>query len=178
MDIENNEVELELPEVQEGEEDTTDWKAKATEAYAMAKRYQSKLKKLSDTPKETKSDSQPAKQGFDYSELAYLAAKGISDDEISFVEETVKETGKQLKDLLGAKWFQSELKERNEAKSAKAAIPSGSKRASTSTRDSLDYWVAKGEIPPADQPKLRREYVRAKMALETMKSKFTDNSVV
>ena len=104
--------------------------------------------------------------------------RGISDEDVPFVEETVKNTGKQVKDLLGLKWFQSELKERKEVRDTKEAIPTSTPRAGTSTRDQEDYWIAKGELPPADQIELRRKVVMKKAQIDLRRSKFTDQPVV
>ena len=90
----------------------------------------------------------------------------------------MKETGKTLEEVLASKYFRAELKELREQKASADAIPDSSKRSGQSPKDSVDYWLAKGEMPPADQPQLRREYVNAKLKQETSGSKFTSRSVI
>jgi len=47
------------------------------------------------------------------------------------------------------------------------------------SRDKVDYWIAKDEMPPADQQQLRRDYVNAKNLKKAEdSSKFTDRPVV
>jgi hypothetical protein len=87
-------------------------------------------------------------------------------------------TGRTLDELETYNPFQMELKVRKEERISKNAIPSGSKRSGGSTRDTVDYWVAKGEMPPADQVELRRKYVNAKEKKERDRSKFTDIPVL
>jgi len=119
------------------------------------------------------------KQGFDHGELAYLTVKGVTeDDDISYLEGVAKESGKTPRELLATKWVQAELKERADARAAKEAIPTGSKRSSAGSRDSVDYWIAKGELPPADQVDLRRKVVNAKIKANKTKNRFTDTPVV
>jgi len=191
----NQIVDDELESVEEIEEtkdefenDTTDWKALALKNQGIAKRYQTKLQKRNkaDTEK-AKADLEKEKQSqnkkedkkdFDYAEKAYLKAMGIEKDEFPFVKEAMQSTGKSLDEILDSKYFQSELKEKREEKASQDAIPSGTKRSGGSARDSVEYWLAKGEMPPEDQPKLRREVVNARIAAEERKTKFTDRPVV
>lgn len=122
--------------------------------------------------------SQKKSEGMDYGQLAFLTSKGIeSEDEVAFVEKTMKDTGKELKDVLKASWFQAELKEMRETNASKDAVPRGPKRSGQVTNDSVEYWLAKGELPPADQRELRQKVVNAKMKKAQSGSVFTDNPV-
>lgn len=180
VEVENEEDELQEPE----DNDKTDWKAEAKKAHGAAKRYKTKLDKLKDGPKadEKKPSAKDKKssdeKGFDYGQKAYLKASGITPDEFAFVQKVMVDTGKSLDDVLEAKYFQAELKEMREVKATKDAMPNASKRSGANSRDSVEYWVAKGELPPADQVELRRKVVNAKLAVAKQKSTFTDNSVV
>ena len=125
--------------------------------------------------KPTKKTSQ--KSDVDYGQLAFYNSKPDSvkiesDKDIEFLQNTMKDTGKSQKDLLNAKWFQSELKEMKELQSSSKAIPKGQKRTGNSSQDTVDYWLAKGEMPPAGNTELRRKYVNAKMEREQTKGKF------
>ena len=75
----------------------------------------------------------------------------------------MKQTGKSLKDVVASKYFQAELKERQEARQVEKATPSASRRSASSPQTEVDYWIKKGELPPADQVELRRAVVNAKM---------------
>jgi DNA polymerase/3'-5' exonuclease PolX len=174
------EVVEELPEVIEGEEDTTDYKALALKMQGMAKRFQTKLSKLAEAPK-PKAEVVPEKKedGLDRIDRAVLRAEKITDpEEVDLVQSIMKETGKDLDKVLESKYFQSELKEMRDTKASKEAIPSGTKRSSQSARDTVDYWVSKGELPPTDQVELRRKVVNARMQTEKSKSQFTDQPIV
>jgi hypothetical protein len=182
MTNENEEEVVEdLPEILDGEEDTTDYKAEFLKAQGIAKRLKTKLEKVSQN-NEAKPEikAEVVKEtGLDRIDKAVLRAEKItSPEEIELVESIMKETGKDLEGVLESKYFQSELKEMRDFKSSKDAIPSGTKRSSQSARDTVDYWVGKGELPPADQVELRRKVVNAKMQTEKTKSQFTDNPIV
>jgi hypothetical protein len=177
-----------LPVVEEGKQDTTDWKAQAQTAHealkkaqGIAKRFQTKLSKLSEPKAPASEPAKPANQqkGFDYAEKAYLKSSGINADEFDFVKEVMDATGKtDIDAILGSKYFQAELKERRDLKATEVATPSGTKRAGNTTRDQVDYWIAKGELPPADQAELRRAVVNARIKSEKSKTNFTSQAVV
>jgi len=171
---------------EEHDDDATDWKAEAMKARGIAKRNATrlaKLKKAAETKIETttppaKKEKEEERKGFDYAEKAYLRSSGIHADEYDLVLEVMQSTGKSLDEVLEAKYFQAELKERREVKATRDAVPSGSKRSSPASRDSVEYWIAKGELPPRDQVELRRKVLRAKENSEERKSQFSDNPIV
>ena len=78
----------------------------------------------------------------------------------------MKDTGKDIESTLDSKYFQAELKEMRELKATEAATPSGTKRAGQSATDQVDYWLAKGELPPASERDLRQKVVNARMKKE------------
>lgn len=182
--INEEEVE-ELPEVTEGEEDTTDWKALAIKQAGMAKRFATKLKKLADKPTEPKPEApkatQPAekKEILDRVDRAVLSVKGITEpEEIELVERRKAETGRGLEELLATTWFKQELQEFREKATSFEVMPSGSKRSNQAARDSVEYWISKGELPPKNQVQLRRDVVNAKMRKAQNNNIFADQSVV
>lgn len=187
MDTKNEQEDIieDLPEVEEGEEDDTDWKALAKQNQGIAKRLKTKNAKLLEKAKErrkakpeVKLKSKDTKESFDYAEKAYLKTSDVKPEEFDLVREIMDSTGKTLDEVLDNKYFRAEQKELREAKASTDAVPTGTKRSTQSHKDKVDYWMAKGEMPPADQPNLRREYVNAKMKAETEGSKFATRSVI
>lgn len=170
-----------VQDVAEGEEDSTDYKALAAKNAGIAKRLKTKLEKQKlDKKVERKVEQKLAenKTEFDYGQKAFLKSSGIASSEYSLVLEVMSATGKDLESVLESKYFQGELKDLRDANATKDATPSGQKRSSTSTRDKVEYWLAKGELPPADQVELRRQYVNAKIATEKKSQRqFTDRPV-
>lgn len=162
--------------------DLTDWKALALKNQGIAKRFKTKLEKAKELVKanveKPKIPEKKEKEGFDYAEKAFLKANNIQKDEYDFVQEVIKSTGKSLDDVLESKYFQNELQERREESETKKAIPEGTKRSSGAPMDSVDYWLAKGELPPKEQSELRRKVVNAKIKKANQESKFSPNSVV
>jgi hypothetical protein len=163
---ENQEVDLEIS-TEEAEEDTYEepeqgveyWKAEALKNKAILERNKNK------EPKEPKQSD-----GFDYGSYAFMEQRGItSDEDITFVKNNMKETGKSLRDLLNTKWFQTELAERKEVEKTADSAPKG-KRTGNSATDSVDYWLGKDL---SEAPKhLHREIVNAKLKKEGSGSHF------
>lgn len=114
----------------------------------------------------------------DYGELAYLETKGITEeDDIEYIRKESEDTGKPLNVVLGFKYVQEHLKDVKEGRISREAMPAGSKRSSGAMRDSVDYWLAKGQLP-MDQPELARKVVKARLAAEEARSKFSDNPII
>lgn len=173
--MENDEL-----EVLENEEETIDWQAKyeeekqAREAEeGRRKRAEGKLEKNKVAPKQ---DKPTETEGLDRMDRAILRMEKItSEEEISLVESIMADTGKNLEQVLASKYFQAELKEMRELQDTENAKPTTSKRTQTSTRDSVEYWIAKGELPT--DPTLRIKVVNAKIAKEKSGSQFSNNPI-
>lgn len=171
------------PTVDAEGKDTTDWKAQAEANLELAKRNagiaqrnKTRLQKLKENaqPADKKDDKgNAAPQTSDLGEKAYLMASGIKGaDEIDFVQKMKKETGKDIESLLGTTYFQTEFKEFKEKRDTANAVPQASKRSNNSSVDTVEYWIAKGEMPPENQPELRRAVVNARMKKEESKGQF------
>lgn len=146
---------------------------------ARLERQQEQHKKKHPELYEAKPDKKSKKSDeLDYGQEAYLIANGIKEqDEIDLARDAMVSTGKSLKEVLAGKYFQSELKEMREEKAAKAAIPSGGNRSGQTASNSVEYWLQKGELPPANMPKLRQDVVNARIKKESNESVFTSNPV-
>lgn len=138
-------------------EENTDWQARARELEGRLKRAEKKLSRT-----ENDSTKAPSKTGdFDYAQKAYLVANGVKgNDEMKLVKEIMSNTGKSLDQVLESKYFTAELNEMREMKKSQDAIPSNSKRSSQSGKDTVEYWLAKGELP--EDRELRSKVVKAK----------------
>ena len=187
MEKEKNDQEVieELPEVKEGEEDTTNWKALALRNQGIAKRLKTKLEKKEEIKEEEKPKAKLKKKksvskekGFDYAQKAFMKVNDVTSKEYPLVQNIMDATGKDLEQVLESKYFRAEQKELREAEASADAVPDGTKRSAQTSRDKVDYWIAKGELPPADQVQLRRDYVNAKLKKAEDVSKFSDRPVV
>lgn len=130
-------------------------------------------------PVEKKEESQTQKTNeLDYGQKAFLLANGIKGtDEINLVKTVMQNTGKSLDDVLESKYFMAEIKELREIKSSEEAMPQGSKKSGASSKDTVEYWIAKGELPPSTDRELRQKVVNARIKSESTSRMFTDNSV-
>jgi hypothetical protein len=187
MENENEQLQdeeiAELPQVEEGQEDTTDWKAEALKYQGIAKRLKTKAEKAKDTAPDTKGINKSKKEAdsLDYGQLAFYnsksdAVKIESDEDIEYLQKTIAETGRKQSDILGAKWFQAELKERAELRATKEATPSHDKRATTSGKDTVEYWLAKGGLP--EDQALKIKVVNARIAKEKSANNAPTSSVI
>lgn len=174
----NNETSTEgIIELDALKQQVKDTEEKNRQLFERAKKAETEAKEL----KEKLGSVKPAEKSnkLDYAQKAFILASGYKSDELSHFEEAIETTGKSLEDLIGSTWFQKEMAERREAKATADATPSGSPRGTQiSARDTVEYWLAKGELPPLDQRKLREEYVNAKLRKVKDDNKFTDNPVV
>lgn len=185
MDEKTNDVDTveeieDVPQVEDGAEDSTDYKAKYLEAQGIAKRLKSKLEKQKlDSKVEKKVEQKLEEKGLDRLDKAILRVEKITAPaEVELVEAMMKESGKDVEGVLASKYFQSELAALREAQATKDATPEGTKRSGQSPRDDVDYWIAKGELPPADQPELRMKVVARKREVLASKSQFSENAVI
>lgn len=160
--------------------DGVDWKAKFEAEQGRRERAETKLEKYEKPAPAPTNNATPSKSSeLDYGQKAFLIAKGIDGaEEFDLVQKVMADTGKSLEEAVGSKYLQAELKEMRDAKAVANAIPDGSKRSNQSASNTVEYWLAKGELPPADQRELRTQVVNARLKQEQNKSQFTDNPVV
>lgn len=160
-------VETNVNEETQDTEETTDWQARARELEGRLKRAEKKLSR-----NDSDSTKAPSKTGdFDYAQKAYLVANGVKgNDEMKLVKEIMSNTGKSLDSVLESKYFTAELNEMREMRKSQDAIPSNSKRSSQSGKDTVDYWLAKGEMPPDRE--LQSKVVKAKIAANSSNFRF------
>ena len=178
--------EVQLPgEPADGE--TIDWEAEAKKFQGIATRRGTKLAKLKAAPPVKKPEeqkpapSQDSKKGeLDYGQKAFLIANGFKDaEDHAYVEGIMKQTGSNLETVLGSAFVQAELKRLGEERATKAATPSAKDgRQGSPARDTVEYWLAKGELPPADQRELRQKVVNAKIAKAKNGNVFSATPVV
>lgn len=158
----------EVPEVNEGEEDLTDYKALAAKNAGIAKRYKTKLEKSKiDAKVEAKVEklqTENSKKEFDYAEKAFLKVSDVDPEDFDLVYRAKTAWGETLEETLADEALQSKLKARKEGRIAKAAIPSSTGRSGGSNaKEGVDYWLQKGELPPKEAgDKLRQQYVEEK----------------
>lgn len=154
-------------------DETTDWKAKALELQGIAKRRNTQLRKLREARKaveniakieekakapEKKEDNEPT--DLDYSQKAFLLAKGI--EEFDLVLEEAKKFGSGLKnlkleDLISNPYFKQRLEESRTTKANADAIDIKGNRTGINTgRNTPEYWMARlkpDEPIPAEIPR-------------------------
>lgn len=114
----------------------------------------------------------------DYGHLAFHNSKAETkvehEEDVEFLKKTIKDSGKRQNEILSAPWFMGELKDRQGQRAVKEALPSASGRGASVARDTVDYWLAKGELPPRDQYSLefRNNVLNARLEKEKEGSKF------
>ena len=182
-----NEVEVETqetPEVAEGQEDTTDWRAKALESEARIKELEFKASKQREKTKELKKlasqeTSPPESKPTDLTDgqKALFVAYGVkSKAEIALGKELMDRLQiNSVEALVEDDYFQTRLtKLRNEI-AAKDAVPVSTGRSASTQGNKLDYWLAKyqtsgnlGEVPK----ELQRDVLNARLKAEEQKTKF------
>jgi len=132
-------------------------RAKKAEGFEFVDGKWVKPDKKPDTPVENKPSKEPSKPGeLDYGQLAFYNTKSDvirieSDEDVEFLQRTIKETGKSQGDILKSSWFQNELKERISARESAEAIPKSKPRSGQTGITDVDLAVARyketGELP-------------------------------
>lgn len=143
---------LDLPEVEEGQEDTTDWKAEAQKLRdkAIAQRERTKSIKARAKDAEAKvaeltgKTAEPTKTStLDETALDYLDLKGISESEdIKVIESIIKKTGMTVREALKDEYVTAKLTANKAAREIRDATPSSTKRSGSQT-DTLERAIAK-----------------------------------
>lgn len=173
--VDNTEVETEVEVKAEKPVETVE--AKVARLKRQLKKAQNELGVESET--ETKAVRKSIE--LDYGQKAYLIANGVKgSSEFNLVKEIMTDTGKPLEEVVDSRYFQTRLKEERSLANSKAAsdAATGSMKGSPSARDTTEYWLAKGELPPTHMTTLRREVVNARMKQEADTGHFTDTPVV
>lgn len=173
-------LEIDLDEDVENEEETPEAKPKESDEAKLARleRQAKQLKKRLGV-EEKPAKKEVLKDGLDRIDKMVLRSEGIkSEDEMALVEEFMRDTGKDVESVIESRSFKAELKALREDKATEDALPRGTKRSSNSSKSNVEYWLAKGELPPASDVQLRREVVNAKMKQIENRSQFSDTPII
>lgn len=161
--VEPVEENLDLPVVEEGEEDSTDYKAEALKlrdkAIAQRERTKALKKELSDTKKAVeiaaglKKEPTQAQKTDELSEtqLDYLDLKGVSDaDDIDVVQKVMQRTGQTVRQALQDDYVVQKLAANKAKREVQDATPGNTKRGGAQGSD-LATAIAKfketGQLP-------------------------------
>lgn len=151
--------------------------AKLARLERQTKQLRKKLGMTDEKPEKTSKKS----DGFDDAQLLLLELKGIdADEDIEWTQEQLKERGGNLRDLLGKKWFQAELKERKDDRTNREAISVTSKRSSSKPADIFERSYAEyqktGKLP--EDRAMQEKIIARRREAEGSGNKFTTRPVV
>lgn len=151
---------LDLPVVNEGEDDTTDWKAEATKlqnkAISQRERTKTLKKELADARKATEivagsKPSQPKTGELDETQLDYLDIKGISESEdIAVIQKVIQKTGQTVREALKDEYVVAKLASLKADREVKSATPGSTRRSGNQTGDiasAVAKFEATGVLP-------------------------------
>lgn len=131
---------------------------------------------------ETKTPKEPSQPNeLDYGQLALLRTEGIKGSgEIALFKEVMKETGKEVLDVLDSNYFKSRLSDFRQAQESANAVPKGKNRSGQTGVTDVDMAMAKyketGELP--SDFKTRSAVVKALEAEEQSSGMFQGPAVV
>ncbi|WP_213090026.1 hypothetical protein, partial [Escherichia coli] len=85
-----------------------------------------------------------------------------------------------IEEIIESKYFNSQLKEIRDTRESRLASDalSGNNRSGNSARDTVAYWLDKGQLPPPYMKQLRRDVVNERTRRDTDGEKFTNNPVI
>lgn len=102
-----------------------------------------------------------------------LKENGLKDaEEIDLITNKAKQLGLDPLVMVKEGLANTMLDTFRKAKADELANPGTQSRGGVSTTDTVDYWIAKGELPPADKVELRRKVVNKKMAKQKASNMF------
>lgn len=162
METKNEEVEvveenLDLPKVEEGEDDTTDWKAEAEKlqhkAISQRERTKTLKKELADARKAVgvvasskETPSQPKTGELDETQLDYLDLKGITDSEdIAVIQKVIQKTGQTVREILKDDYVITKLASLKAEREVKLATPGSTRRSGGDQSGDIASATAKFE---------------------------------
>ena len=164
---------------------------KNKQLFERAKQAEGEIKELRAMipPKdEPKAKTLEKSNDLDFGQIAFHntktgAVKIEHNDDIDFLRNSIKETGKTQEQIMSANWFKAELSERQSARTAVIATPASSGRGSTGVEaDNFDLVVAKfrqsGTFPPNTPMEVKAKVADTLSAEERMggKSPFGESS--
>lgn len=128
---------------------------------ASLKRSMKKAVKSSDGKETQKNQTDDVDLSQKLEKLVLKQAGIAKDSEIELARKLQAETGKDIEDLLDSKYFQTELEalRTDEANAEASSGVKGDKTGGSSSKQSAEYWIAKGDYPTREQvpdPKVRR----------------------
>ena len=138
--VEPVEENLELPAVEEGEEDLTDYKAEALKlrdkAIAQRERTKALKKELSDTKRAVeiaagiKKEPTPVKTGeLSEAQQDFFELKGYDEDQVDVFSNIMKKTGMSHREVIKDDYALAKVKAIADKKAVEGATPSSTKRA-------------------------------------------------
>jgi len=109
-----------------------------------------------------KEKSEPAeKNEFSDTEQLFLDVQKVPEEDREWLFEEHKSTGKPLRQLVGFRYVQDELKTRLDGRKSENALPEGKNRTGAAPSNSFDYWWAKTQtglsIKDVPDPKIRKQ---------------------
>ena len=154
--IENNDS-VKTVENEEANESVEEMKKRIAELEEVAKNkaIEARLAK-----KEQEKSSDPNTQLAERLARIELKEHGLKEDEIELVKAKAEKLNLDPVNMVQEGLAEGILAQHRKAKADEAANPKGQSRASVNTRDSVDYWIAKGELP--EDVELKRKVVRKK----------------
>ena len=149
---------------------TTDYKAKYTElgirnrerTKALKEQLASKDAELAELKEASKSEKKEIKSEFGLLEKAYLKASGVNDsDKVELLKKWQKDTGKGIEELVDHPFIKAEFEKLDTAKANALATTNIHSDSKDESKDSVDSWLAKGELPK--DKKLRQKVLVEKL---------------
>ena len=131
---------------------------------------------------ETKESKEPSQSNeLDYGQLALLRTEGIKGSgEIALFKEIMKDTGKELLDVIDSNYFKSRLSDFRQTQESANAVPKGKNRSGQTGETDADTAVAKykedGTLP--SDFKTRSAVIKALEAEENSSGMFEGPSVI
>lgn len=158
----------------------TNQKTRAEKAEKRAKELETELSQMKkqtseNTERETQKTNEP-----DYAKEAFLEQRGLTNpDDKKIVYDEAKRLNLPLTDVLGMEHIKARIKSNQNQREAELGMPDTNGKPSSSTKNSVDYWVDKknsdGSYATPTDPELANKVIDARMKNEGAGKMFDDS---
>jgi len=172
-----NGTELTVDDYNKQKELANNQKIRAEKAERELKELKSKQEKL--TPKNDETLEQKPNEP-NYSQLAFLEGRGVQHpDDQKIVQDEANRLKLPLTDILQMEHIKAKLKANSSQREAEAGMPQGSGGGSSSTKNSVEYWIDKknddGGFATPPNAELHKQVIAARLKKQNNSNMFSDD---
>lgn len=147
---------------------------------AQKSHWKKKAESKGDKPKEKQTkpnESDKSDRALETAQRALLNSAGFkASEQQDYIFEQAERLKADVSEIIGDDYHQSKLKAIKDKIDTKGSMPKGGGKGGGGASDSVDYWIAKDELP--EDQELAEKVIEAKMKKQKSKNQFSDTMYV